>query len=77
MTIYKIIISEKIKEYRKENGLSQYAFGRLMGVSAQAVYKWESGVSYPDIIFLPHLAELLGCKVDNFFVGGGKNDEEN
>ena len=63
-----ITISEKIKEYRMKNKLSQGRFGKLIGVSAQAVCKWEQNICYPDIIFLPHLAQILGCRIDDFFV---------
>ena len=66
-SIYQIKISEKIKRHRKENGLSQGEFGRLLGVSAQAVFKWERGICYPDITFLPNLAKILGCRVEDFF----------
>ena len=68
--IYRITIAEKIKAYRKENGLSQKEFGGLIGVSAQAVCKWEQNVCYPDIIFLPHLARILECRTDDFFESG-------
>ena len=64
---YKISISEKIKEYRRQNELSQEAFGALLGVSAQAVCKWERDLCYPDITVLPSLARLLGCRIDDFF----------
>jgi DNA-binding XRE family transcriptional regulator len=67
MPIYHIIIAEKIKEYRRENKLTQYEFGRLLGVSAQAVSKWEKNICCPDIIFLPRLAWILNCKTDDFF----------
>ncbi len=64
---YHITISDRIKAYRKENKLSQSQFGKLIGVSAQAVCKWETNICCPDIIFLPHLARILGCKTDDFF----------
>lgn len=69
MTIptYHITIAEKIKTYRIENNLSLKEFGKLIGVSAQAVCKWEQGVCYPDITFLPHLARILNCSTDDFF----------
>lgn len=63
----KILISEKIRSYRRENSLSQNDFGKLLGVSAQAVCKWENGICYPDITFLPHLARIIGCPIDEFF----------
>ena len=64
----KIIVSEKIKEYRRENRLTQEEFGRLLGVSAQAVSKWEREECYPDITFLPDIASLLLCSVCDFFI---------
>lgn len=65
--IYRITIAEKIKAYRNENNLSLKEFGKLIGVSAQAVCKWEQNICYPDIIFLPGLARLLECTTDDFF----------
>ena len=67
MPTYHITIADKIKSYRNENHLSLKEFGKLIGVSAQAVCKWEQNVCYPDIIFLPHLARILECSVDDFF----------
>ncbi len=63
-----IVISQKIREYRRRRALTQADFGRLLGVSAQAVSKWEQGVCYPDITLLPSLAALLDCSVNDFFV---------
>ena len=48
--------------------LTQGEFGRLLGVSAQAISKWERGECYPDITMLPDLAALLSCSVNDFFV---------
>ena len=64
-----IIIDQKIKNYRKSHRLTQEAFGELLGISPQAVSKWERVECYPDITFLPVLAELFECAVDDFFVG--------
>ncbi len=64
----KIIVSEKIKEYRRQNKLTQEEFGRLLGVSAQAISKWEREECYPDITFLPEIAALLLCDINDFFV---------
>ena len=63
----KITIAEKIKKYRLENGLTQRDFGKLLGVSAQAISKWEREECYPDIIFLPEIADILSCKINDFF----------
>ena len=63
---YRITIAQRIKAYRQEKGLTQSAFGRRV-VSAQAVSKWEKGLCYPDIFWLPQLAQELGCRIDDFF----------
>ncbi len=62
-----ISISKRIRNYRKRHKLSQGEFGRLLGVSPQAVCKWERGNSYPDITILPGLARVLECRIDDFF----------
>ena len=62
-----VIVSEKIKEYRKENHLTQEELGKLLGVSAQAISKWERKECYPDITFLPDIASLLCCSINEFF----------
>ena len=67
MQTYHITIAEKIKAFRSEKNLSLKEFGKLIGVSAQAVCKWEQSICYPDIIFLPHLARILECATDDFF----------
>lgn len=67
MTANNIVISARIKEYRRVNKITQSEFGRLIGVSPQAVYKWEKEICYPDITFLPTLASLIGCTVGDFF----------
>ena len=67
MAVYRISIAERIKEYRQKHGLSQSDFGKLIGVSAQAVNKWEHEICCPDILLLPRLAKVLSCRVDDFF----------
>ena len=76
VSTYHIKIAERIKTYRSENNLSLKEFGKLIGVSAQAVCKWEQNTCYPDIIFLPHLARILNCTTDDFFelYGGDANE---
>lgn len=61
----KIRIGECIMNYRKERGLTQGEFGRLIGVSAFAVSKWERELCYPDIFLLPRLSKILGISVDD------------
>ena len=62
-----ITISKRIKIYRQWYKISQENFGALVGVSAQAVSKWENELSYPDVMIWPQLAKILCCKIDDFF----------
>lgn len=61
MTIY---FSENIKSLRKSRGITQESFANYLGVSFQAVSKWERNESYPDITLLPEIAEFFGVSVD-------------
>ncbi|MBE6597749.1 MAG: helix-turn-helix transcriptional regulator [Ruminococcaceae bacterium] len=65
--MYCIVISQKIRDYRREKNISQTEFGEFFGVTAQSVSKWERGISYPDISLLPFLASVLCCSVDDLF----------
>ncbi len=60
----KSMLSAKIKNYRNELGLSQEALADKLGVTAQAVSKWECAQAYPDIELLPKLAELFQVSID-------------
>lgn len=62
-----ILIAVKIKEFRAEHKLSQGEFGKLLGVSAQAVSKWERQVCFPDITLLPELSRVLDCDIADLF----------
>ena len=61
----KIRIGECIMNYRKQYGLTQGEFGELLGVSTQAVSKWEREICYPDIFLLPAISELIGISIDD------------
>lgn len=61
------IIGTTIAALRREKGLTQDALAAQLGVSAQAVSKWENGLSCPDILMLPEIAELFGVSVDALF----------
>ena len=56
---------EKLQELRKQKGLTQEELAFTMGVSSQAVSKWESGQSCPDIALLPALADLFGITISD------------
>ena len=57
-------IGERIKHHRKRLGMTQEQLAERMGVTPQAVSKWETNQSCPDISALPQLAELFGISVD-------------
>lgn len=57
-------IGEQISVLRKTKGLTQGELGERLGVSFQAVSKWERGETLPDIALLPDLAHILETTVD-------------
>lgn len=62
-------LGARIVKYRKEKGLTQEAMAEQMGVSSQAVSKWENDVSCPDISLLPQLSRVLGVTTDELLTG--------
>ncbi|MGN1344837.1 MAG: helix-turn-helix domain-containing protein, partial [Traorella sp.] len=60
-------IGNKIKTLRNKKALSQSELADILHVTAQAVSKWESNLSYPDINQLPTLASLFGITIDELF----------
>ena len=59
--------AEIIVRCRRELGLTQEGLAQKLGVTNQAVSKWESGQSCPDIALLPALADLFGITMDELF----------
>ena len=57
-------IGKRIMTLRKSRGMTQDQLAEKMGVSAQAVSKWENDISCPDISLLPKLAELFQVTTD-------------
>ncbi len=57
-------LGEKIAYYRKEMGISQEALGEKLGVSRQAVYKWEADLSLPDTHNLIELSRIFGVDLN-------------
>lgn len=62
-------LGKRIAALRKEKGLKQDALAEALGVSPQAVSKWENDQTCPDISLLPKLADLLGVSVDELLSG--------
>ena len=57
--------SEKLVKLRKRAGISQDEFACAVGVSRQAVYKWESGQSYPEVAKLLEIKLLFSISIDD------------
>ena len=66
-------IGSRIAKFRKLKGLTQEELANQLGVSSQAVSKWENDASCPDISLLPQLCRVLGVTTDELLTG--KNDE--
>jgi len=66
-------LGKRIAMLRRQKGLKQEDLANTLGVSSQAVSKWENDQTCPDISLLPKLAELLGVSVDEL-LSGKKNE---
>lgn len=69
----KLLIGENIKKMRFERNLTQEEIATQLGVSFQAVSKWERGEGYPDITMLPVIANYFKVSVDEL-LGVGETD---
>ncbi len=65
-------IGAQIAHLRKEKGLTQNDLGDRLGVTFQAVSKWERGETLPDTAILLDLAQALGTSVDFILTGGSQ-----
>ena len=70
-----IKLGEKIKELRNRDGRTQENLADALGVTNQAVSRWEKNGSYPDLELIPSIANYFGITIDELF--GYRNDREN
>lgn len=63
----KMDISGKLRRLRKQAGYTQGQLAEKLNISPQAVSKWENGIAYPDLPFLPVLAEIFDVSIDELF----------
>lgn len=66
---------KNLQNFRRARGLSQEELAEKMGVSRQAIGKWESGGGYPEVEKLIELAKVLDCSVDGLVRGDGARPE--
>ncbi len=69
-----IKLGEKIKELRKRDGRKQEDLAAALGVTNQAVSRWEANGGYPDIEMLPAIANYFHITIDELF--GYDNDRQ-
>ena len=60
-------IGEKIKALRKAKNISQEALAKVLGVTFQAVSKWETNTTAPDVSLIPPIASFFGVSIDELF----------
>lgn len=60
-------IGNKIKALRKAKGITQEQLANAVGISFQAVSKWENNIALPDITLAPVLANYFGISMDELF----------
>ncbi len=60
-------IGNKIKTLRKARGITQEQLANAIGISFQAVSKWENNIALPDITLVPALANYFGVSMDELF----------
>ena len=64
LEISTIKIDRQLSRLRRQKRITQGDLGDRLGVTAQAVSKWETGQCYPDIQLLPDIANFFGVTVD-------------
>lgn len=62
-------LNERLRQLRKKAGLSQEQLAEALNISRQAVSKWESGVSNPDVQNIVQLGKLYGISTDSILLG--------
>lgn len=71
-----IYFGDNIKSLRKKQNLTQESLADLLGVSFQAISKWERGESYPDISLLPVIANFFSVSIDDLLGVDKAKDEK-
>ncbi len=68
-------LGETIRTLRKRAGRTQEELATALGITCQAVSRWESGAAYPDMEFIPTIANFFGTTIDQLFGYEGDRDK--
>ncbi|MBQ9746054.1 MAG: helix-turn-helix transcriptional regulator [Clostridia bacterium] len=68
-------IGEKIRELRRRDGRTQEQLAMALGVTCQAVSRWESGGGYPDMEAMPAIANYFHVTIDELFGYDGDRED--
>ena len=60
----KLTLAENIRSFRKERKMTQEALATVLGVTVGAVYKWEAGLSVPELDLIVRIADFFDTSVD-------------
>ena len=67
-------LGEKIRELRRKNGVTQETLADKLGLTAQAISRWEMGGAYPDMEMIPPIANFFGITIDELFGYDGERE---
>lgn len=74
--IMQLNLGEKIREFRRRDGRTQEALADTLGVTGQAVSRWEANGGYPDMEIIPAIANYFHVTIDELFGYNGDRDKK-
>ena len=60
-------IADNVKRLREARRMTQEQLANELGVTFQAVSKWENGVTMPDVMMMPQIAQVFGITIDELY----------
>ena len=70
-------LADNIRTFRKQRRLTQEQLAEVLGVTTGAVYKWESGISFPELTLIVELADFFDVSIDALLGYRMKDNREN